>query len=60
MEKTDRDWDEILMTHSAVCEELNDEQRLCAVCGRRPVHVDCIYCEECCADDPLGILGPQG
>ncbi len=60
MEQTDKDWDEILATYRVVCEDPKEEQQLCAVCNRRPVHDDCIYCEECCADDPLGILGPQG
>ena len=66
MEQSDKDWDEILASLQAVCEEHQQEQKLCAVCGRRPVHTDCpvhddcVYCKECCADDPLGILGPQG
>jgi hypothetical protein len=65
MEQADKDWVEILATHKAVCEEPPEEQKLCAVCNRRsvhtdcPVHPDCVYCAECCADDPLGILGAQ-
>ena len=60
MEKSDKDWDEILASLQAVCKEAKEERKLCAVCNRRPVHPDCVYCEECCEDDPLGILGPQG
>jgi hypothetical protein len=60
MEKSDKDWEEILATHRAVCEEQQEEQTLCAVCNRRPVRTDYVYCEECCADEPLGILGAQG
>jgi len=63
MHQADKDWDEILATHPAVCEELREEQKLCVVCNRRPlhtdcpVHSDCVYREEC-TDDPLGILEP--
>ena len=60
MAQADKDWDEILATHEAVCEKPEEEQKLCAVCNRRPVHPDCVHCAECCADDPLEILGPQG
>ena len=39
MEQADKNWDEILATHRAVCEEETErEQQLCAVCNRRPVH----------------------
>jgi len=41
MQQTDKDWDEILASHEAVCEEPREEQRLCAACNRRPVHTDC-------------------
>ena len=66
MEKSDKDWDEILASLQAVCEEPKEEQE--ALRGMRPppgsydcpVHTDCVYCEVCCADDPLGIVGPQG
>ncbi len=63
MEKSDGDWDEILASLRALCEEAKEERNLCAVCARRPVHEDCavdsdcIYCEICCQDDPLGIRG---
>jgi hypothetical protein len=60
MEQADKDWVEILATHMAVCEEPKVEQKLCAVCNRLPVHDDCVYCDVCCADDPLDIVGPQG
>ncbi len=60
LQRLDDDWQEIEATHRAVCEEQEEEAPLCAVCRRRPVHDDCVYCENCCADDPLGILGPQG
>jgi hypothetical protein len=56
----DKDWDEILTSLQAVCEEPKEERRLCAVCSRRPVHDDCVYCELCCQDDVLGLLGSQG
>ena len=60
MERADKDWDEILATHKVVSEEpKEEEQRLCAVCNRCPVHDDCVYCEVCCQDDVLGLLGPQ-
>ena len=65
MQQTDKDWDEILATHSAVCEEPKEEQKLCAVCNRRPVHTDCpvhpdcVYCAECCADDALNLRRPK-
>jgi len=59
MEQGDQDWDEILATHRAVCDETTEEQMLCAMCNRRPVHTDCAYCEECCSDDALNLLGPQ-
>jgi hypothetical protein len=59
MAQTDKDWDAILATHRAVCEEPKEEQKLCAVCSRRPVQSDCVYCVECCADDALNLLGPQ-
>ena len=59
MAEADKDWDEILATHMALCEEPKEEQQLCAVCNRRPVHDGCIYCEECCSDDALNLLGPQ-
>jgi hypothetical protein len=66
MEQSDKNWDEILATHEAVCEEPKEEQKLCAVCNRHPVHTDCpvhddcVYCEICCTDDPMNLLGPQG
>ena len=66
MAQADKDWDEILASHEAVCEERQQEQKLCAACTRRPVHTDCaahsdcVYCEECCVEDPLNLLGPQG
>jgi hypothetical protein len=61
MEQTDKDWDEILATLRAVCEEpMEEKQQVCAACDCRPTHADCIYCEECCGDDALGVLGPQG
>ena len=66
MEKSDKDWDEILASLQAVCEEPREVRRLCAVCNRSPVHTDCqvhhdcVYCEICCADGPLDILGSQG
>ena len=66
MQQVDSDWDEILATHGAVCEEPKEERKLCAVCARRPVHEDCpvhddcVYCEVCCADDALNLRGPQG
>jgi hypothetical protein len=66
MEKSDTYWEEILASLRAVCEEPNKEQKLCAVCNRRqvhtdcPVHDDCVYCDVCCADDPLNLRGPQG
>lgn len=60
LKQLDDDFEEIEETHRAICEEPKEEQQLCAVCNRRPPHSDCVYCEECCADDPLGILGPQG
>jgi hypothetical protein len=57
MEQAGKDWEGILTSHRAICEEETEgEQRRCAVCNRRPVHDDCIYCEVCSADDPLGIL----
>ncbi len=65
MMQSDKDWDEILASLQAVCEELKEEQNLCAVCARRPVHTDCpvhddcAYCEECCADDALNLRGTQ-
>ena len=65
MQQADKDWDEILATHKAVCEEPKEERRLCAVCNCRPAHTDCpahsdcVYCEVCCADDPLNLRGPQ-
>jgi hypothetical protein len=61
MKQAEEDWREILATHEALCEEpAEEEQKLCAMCNDRPVHDDCVYCEVCCADDALGILGPQG
>ena len=67
MEKSDKDWDEILASHETVCEEhQQEEHKLCAVCNRRPIHTDCpvhddcVYCEICCADDPLNLREPQG
>ncbi len=67
MEKSDTYWDEILASLQAVCEEPEQpEGPLCAACGSRPVHTDCpvrtdcVCCEVCCADDPLGIVGPHG
>ena len=61
MEKSDKDWDEILATLRAVCEEPEQpEGPLCAACGSRPVHEGSVYCDQCRADDPLGILGPLG
>ena len=66
MEQSDKDWDEILASLQAVCEEPKEERKLCAACARRPVHTDCpvhedcVYCEICCADDPLNLRGPQG
>jgi len=60
MVQSDKDWDEILASLQAICEEPQEEQKLCAVCARRPVHTDCVYCELCCADDPLNLRGPQG
>lgn len=59
MEQVDKDWDEILATHRAVCEEPEHEGQLCAACNRRPVRDDCVYCEACCGDDALNLLGPQ-
>ena len=65
MEKSDKDWEEILASLQAVCEEPKEERKLCAVCNRRPVHTDCpvhadcVYCEECCADDALNLWEPQ-
>jgi hypothetical protein len=65
MQQADKDWDEILATHEAVCEEPKEEQKLCAACGRRPVHTecpvhpDCVYCAECCADDALNLRRPK-
>ena len=65
MEQTDKNWDEIIATHEAVCEELEDERKLCAACNRRPVHndcpvhPDCVYCHECCADDALNLRRPK-
>ncbi len=59
MEQADKDWDEILATHRAVCQEPEREGQLCGVCNRRPAHTDCAFCEECCADDALNLLGPQ-
>jgi hypothetical protein len=59
--RLDDDCDEILATHRAICEEpMGEEQQLCTVCNHRPVHNDCVYCEQCCAEDPLEVLGPQG
>jgi hypothetical protein len=67
MMQSNKDWDEILASLQVVCDEPEQpEGPLCAACGSRPVHTDCpvrtacVYCEECCADDPLGILGPHG
>jgi hypothetical protein len=61
MEQADKDWDETLAALSALCEEPTEgEQQLCAACNDRPVHSDCVYCEQCCGDDALGLLGPQG
>jgi hypothetical protein len=65
MAQADKDWDEILATHRTVCEKLKEEQKLCVVCGRRPVHLDCpvhddcVYCEVCCADDALNLRRPK-
>jgi hypothetical protein len=59
MEQADKDWYEILATHRAICEEPQEEQKLCVVCHRRPGHDDCVYCEVCCQDDVLGLLGPH-
>jgi hypothetical protein len=59
MQQTDKDWDEILASLQAVCEEPKEKLKLCAVCNRRPIHTACVYCEECCADDALNLLGPQ-
>jgi hypothetical protein len=51
----------LIATPKAVCGEPKEEQKLCAVCNRRPVHDDdCPYCEICCLDDVLGVLVPQG
>lgn len=58
MEQADGDWDEILATHKAVCDEPKEETQRCAVCNCRPVHDDCVYCDQSCADDPLKFLGP--
>jgi hypothetical protein len=66
MEQSDKDWDEILASLQAVCEEPKEERKLCAVCNRRqvhadcPVHDDCVYCEVCCSDDALNLRRPQG
>jgi hypothetical protein len=66
MMQSDKDWDEILASLQAVCDEPKEEQKLCAVCNRRPahtgcpVHPDCVYCAECCADDALNLRGSQG
>jgi hypothetical protein len=58
--RLDEDWKVIEATHRAVCvEPRDDEQQLCAACNIRPAHADCIYCADCCADAPLGVLGPQ-
>ena len=66
MAQADRDWDEILATHQAVCEEPEQpEGPLCAACGSRPVHTDCpvhpdcIYCEDCRTDDALNLRRPK-
>jgi hypothetical protein len=36
MEQADKDWDEILATHKAVCEEPKEEQKLCTALNHRP------------------------
>jgi hypothetical protein len=36
MQQADRDWDEILATHRAVCEEPQEEKQICAVCKPPP------------------------
>jgi hypothetical protein len=56
----DNDWKEVEATYKVVCEEPKEEEhQLCAACNDRPVHDGCFYCEECCPDDALGLLGPQ-
>jgi hypothetical protein len=65
MAQPDKDWDEILATYRPVCEEPKEEQKFCAGYNRRPVHpecpihTDCVYCEECCADYALNLRGLQ-
>jgi hypothetical protein len=60
MEQADNDWDEILAALSAVCEGPKEEElNLCGACNCRPIHPDCIYCDDCCGDDVLNYLGPQ-
>lgn len=55
-----QDFEEIERTHKAVCEEpTEEEQQFCVACNCHPVHDSCIYCENCCGDDPLDFLGPQ-
>jgi hypothetical protein len=60
LQRLDDDWRGIEATHLAVCEESEESAGpLCAVCNRCPVLNDCVYCEVCCQDDVLGLLGPQ-
>jgi hypothetical protein len=57
----DENFEDVEATHKVVCEEpMEEEQQFCAVCICGLVHDGCVYCDDCCADDPLGVLGPQG
>ena len=60
MEQTDRNWDEIFASFKALREEPEHEGPLCAVYNCRPVDDGCSYCEKCCADHVLGLLGRRG
>lgn len=60
IEGLNKGWKEAQATHREVCEEPDEQEaQLCAVCNCYPVHLDCIYCEDCCGDDALDFLGPQ-
>jgi hypothetical protein len=51
MARVDRDWEEILASFKPLCVEPGEaEGPLCAACGSRPVHDDCVYCDQCCED----------
>jgi hypothetical protein len=59
LKQLDNDFVQFEPTHKAVCEQPRRERRLFVVRKCRPVHTDCVYSEECCADDALNLLGPE-